>query len=120
MDLYDQDFLEELMALRRETWETNPSTEDNQFLSNDLSFDCFDHNSLGYLPNSSELPQSFNNDYTFCEIYGSLLDESSSSAPPQVMDSYYNYPLDNPFSIPPFLAQEDPGLLGEELQNLEL
>lgn len=130
MELYDQDFLDELMALRRETWETNPNTEENQFFSNGFSFDSFDQNSLGYLPNSSQVPQSYNNDYTFNEIYGSLLEESSSSAPPQVMDSYYNYSLDTPFNIPPcplpedfplsMMEEEDPGLLGEELQNMEL
>ncbi|XP_061351401.1 transcription factor bHLH93-like [Gastrolobium bilobum] len=129
MEFYDQDFLEELMALRRETWDTNPSNEENQFFSNGWSFDCFDQNSLAYLPNSScgqEVPQSYNNDYTFNEIYGSLLDESSA---PQIIDSYYNT-LDTTLSTPSFLAQEDypfsmmeeedPGLLGEELQNLEL
>ncbi|KAK7311726.1 hypothetical protein RJT34_10038 [Clitoria ternatea] len=128
MEFYDQDFLEELMSLRRETWDTNPSTEENHFFSNGWGgFDSFDQNSLPYLPNSScpqEIPQSYYNDYTtFNEIYSSLLDESSA---PQIMDSYYNT-LDTP---PPFLAQEDyplpmmeeedPGLLGEELQNLEL
>lgn len=130
MELYDHDFLEELMALRRETWDTNPSTEENQYLSNGWSFDCFDQNSLAFLPNAScgqEVPQSYNNDYTFNEIYGSLLDESSA---PQILDSYYSSTLDTPLNTPPFLAQEDfplsmmeeedPGLLGEELQNLEL
>ncbi|KAL2340042.1 hypothetical protein Fmac_007982 [Flemingia macrophylla] len=127
MELYDHDFLEELMTLRRETWDTNPSTEENQFFSNDWSFDSFDQNSLPYLPNSScgqEVPQSYN-DYPFNEIYGSLLDEPS----PQIIDSYYST-LDTPLDTPPFLGQEDyplsmmeeedPGLLGEELKNLEL
>ena len=130
MELYDHDFLEELMALRRETWETNLSTEENQFFSNGWSsFDCYDQNSLAFLPNSSfgqDVPQSYNNDYNFNEIYGSFLDEPS---PPQIMDSYYNT-LDTPLDTPPFVAQEDyplsmmeeedHGLLGEELQNLEL
>ncbi|TKY74484.1 Transcription factor bHLH93 [Spatholobus suberectus] len=128
MELYDQDFLEELMTLRRETWDTNPSTEENQFFPNGWSFDSFDQNSLPYLPNSScgqEVPQSYNNDYPFNEIYGSLLDESS----PQIIDSYYST-LDTPLNTSPFLGQddyplsmmeeEDPGFLGEELKNLEL
>jgi hypothetical protein len=136
MEFYDENFMEELMALRRETYEiTNPSQEENQFFSsttNSLSFDnCFDQNSLSYLPNSScsqQLPQSYiNNDHysnTFNEIYGSLLDESST---PQIFDSYYNSTTDAPF-----ISQEDfplsmmgeeedhQSLLGEELQNLEL
>ncbi|NP_001242885.1 Transcription factor bHLH93-like [Glycine max] len=128
MEFYDQDFLEELMTLRRETWDTNPRTEENQFFDGG-SFDCFDQNSLPYLPNSScgqEVPQTYNNDYPFSEIYGCLLDESS----PQIMDSFYST-LDTPLNTPPFLGQEDypilsmmeeeeQGLLGEELKNLEL
>ncbi|KAJ1376223.1 Myc-type, basic helix-loop-helix [Sesbania bispinosa] len=140
MELYDHDFLEELMALRRETWDTNPITEENQFFSNGWSFDSFDQNSLGYIPNSScgqQVPQSYYNDCNnFNEIYGSLLldDSSASTSAPQIMDSYYNnsnsLDLDTPLNTPPFLAQEDlplsmmeeedPCLLGEELQNLEL
>ncbi|XP_019416219.1 PREDICTED: transcription factor bHLH93-like [Lupinus angustifolius] len=122
MELYDHDFLEELMALRRETWDTIPNTEENQLFSNSYSFD---QNSLPFLPNNTscgqEFPQSYNNDYnTFSEIYGSLLDEPS----------YYNT-FHIPHNTPPFLAQEDfplslmeevdnTCLLGEELQNLEL
>ncbi|ESW09663.1 hypothetical protein PHAVU_009G145800 [Phaseolus vulgaris] len=126
MEHCDQDFLEELMTLRRETWDTNPSTEENQFFCNGWSsFDCFDQNSLPYLPNSSssqQVPQSYNEYYPFNEIYGSLLDETS----PQIIDSYYSTlqtPLntlgqeDYPLSI---MEEEDPGMLGEELKNLEL
>lgn len=138
MEFYDENFMEELMALRRETYETNPSQEENyQFLSsshnnNNLSFDSFDQNSFSYLPNSSciqQVPQSFNDineySYTFNEIDGSLLlDESSTT--PQILDSYYNSTLlDAPFisqeDFPlSMIAEEDPCLLGEELQNLEL
>jgi hypothetical protein len=136
MEFYDENFMEELMALRRETYEiTNPSQEENQFFSstttNSLSFDnCFDQNSLSYLPNSScsqQLPQSYiNNDHysnTFNEIYGSLLDESST---PQIFDSYYNSTTDAPFisqedfPLSMMGEEEDQSLLGEELQNLEL
>ncbi|KAE9609101.1 hypothetical protein Lal_00020265 [Lupinus albus] len=129
MELYDHDLLEELMALRRETWDSIPSTEENQLFSNGYSFD---QNSLPFLPNNTscgqEFPPSYNNDYnTFSEIYGSLLDEPSA---PQVLDSYYNT-FHIPHNTPPFLAQEDfplslmeeednTGLLGEELQNLDL
>ncbi|XP_061359372.1 transcription factor bHLH93-like [Gastrolobium bilobum] len=129
MELYDHDFLEELLALRRETWDTNPSSEENQHFSNGWSFDCLDQNSHAFLPNSStcqEVPQSYNNDYSFNEIYSSLLDESYAA---QFTDSSYNT-LHTPLNTPPFLAQEDnplsmmededPGLLGEELHNLNL
>ncbi|KAE9587080.1 putative transcription factor bHLH family [Lupinus albus] len=123
MELYDNDFLEELMALRRETWDANLSTEENQFFSNGYSFD---QNSSLFLPNNTfcgqEFPQSYNNEYnyTFNEINGSLLNEPSAL---QNLDSYHD--------TPPFLGQEDFSFsmiegedntcfLGEELQNLEL
>ncbi|KAH1198371.1 hypothetical protein GmHk_18G051970 [Glycine max] len=82
--------------------DTNPRTEENQFF-NGWSFDCFDQNSVPYLPNSScgqKVPQTYNNDYPFSEIYGSLLDESS----PQIMDSFYST-LDTPLNTPPFLSK---------------
>lgn len=133
MEFYDGDFIEELMALRRETYEiTNPCHEENQFFSStsNLSFDnCFDQSSLPYLPNSScsqQVPQSYNNNdhysNTFNEIYGSLLDESST---PQILGSYYNNSIDTPFisqeDFPlSMMGEEDQSLLDEELQNLEL
>ncbi|XP_027333376.1 transcription factor bHLH93-like [Abrus precatorius] len=129
MELYDHDFLEELMSLRRETWDTNPCLEENHVFSNGLSFDCYNQNSSTFLPNSSscqEVPQSYNNDYAFNEIYSSLLDDFSA---PQILDSSYNT-LDTPLSNFAFIAQEDypmsmmmeedPGLLGEELHSLDL
>ncbi|KAE9603810.1 hypothetical protein Lal_00002138 [Lupinus albus] len=133
MELYDHDFLEELMTLRRETCHTNPSTEENHFLSNDYSFDCFDQSSLPFLQNNTfcgqEFPLSYNNDYnTINEIYGSLLEEPSA---PQVLDSYYGTLDAPPLNTSPFLAQEDFSLpmieeedntclLDEKVQNLEL
>ncbi|KAK7301070.1 hypothetical protein RJT34_11929 [Clitoria ternatea] len=132
MEFYDHDFLEELMALRRETMVTNPCSEENQLFSNAWSFECFDQNSLPFLPNPSfscqEVPQTYNNDYTFNEIYSSLLDEFS--APKMIDSSSHNTTLDTPLNTPPFLAQEDyplsmmeeedPGFLGEELYSLDL
>lgn len=122
------------MALRRETYEiTNPCQEENQFFSStsNLSFDnCFDQNSLPYLSNSSctqQVPQSYNNNdhysNTFNEIYGSLLDESST--PPQILGSCYNNSIDTPFisqeDFPlSMMGEEDQCLLDDELQNLEL
>ncbi|XP_019438466.1 PREDICTED: transcription factor bHLH93-like isoform X3 [Lupinus angustifolius] len=132
MEFYDNDFLEELMALRRETFNTNPSIEENEFFSNGYSFDCFEQNSSTFLLNNTlcgqEFPQSYNNEYnTFNEINGSLLDEPSAF---QILDSYHNT-LDTPLNTTSFLGQEDFSFsmiegedntcfLGEELQNLEL
>ncbi|CAJ1970549.1 unnamed protein product [Sphenostylis stenocarpa] len=127
MELYDHDFLEESMALRREPWDTNPCSQENQFSS--YSFDCLDQNYQALPPNSfsfQEAPQSYNNDYTFNEIYSYLLDEFSA---PQIVDSAYNT-LDTSHNTPPFVGHEDyplsmmededPGLLGEELHSLDL
>ncbi|KAG4963785.1 hypothetical protein AAZX31_14G170300 [Glycine max] len=132
MELHDHDFLEELMSLRRETWDTNPCSQENQLFSNGWSFDCFDQNyHQAFPPNSfscQQVPQSYNHDYTYNEIYSSLLHEFSA---PQVIDSSSYNTLDStPHNTPPFLAQEDyplsmmeeedPGFLGEELQCLDL
>ncbi|KAK7385430.1 hypothetical protein VNO78_31148 [Psophocarpus tetragonolobus] len=131
MELHDHDFLEELMTLRRETWDTNPCSQENQFFSSGWSFDSFNQNYQAFPPNSffcQEVPQSYNNDYTYNEIYSSLLDEFSA---PQIIDSSSYNTLDTtPHNTPPFLAQEDyplsmmeeedPVLLGEELHCLDL
>ncbi|KAJ7965855.1 Transcription factor bHLH93 [Quillaja saponaria] len=128
MELYEDDFLEELLALRRETWETIP-TEMTELFSNGYSFDCFDQNPSAILPNSScqQVSQTFYNaDYPFNEVYAPLLEDFSAT---QIADSSYNNP-DTPLNTPPFLSQEnyclslmeeeDPSLLGDELNNLDL
>jgi len=129
MELYDNDFLEESMGLRREPWDTNPCSQENQLFSNAWGFDCFDQNQA--FPSNSfsfqEVPQSYNFDYAFNEIYSSLFDEFSA---PQIVDSSYNT-LEASHSIPSFVPhedfplslmeeEEDPGLLGEELHCLDL
>ncbi|KAI9106539.1 hypothetical protein K1719_022067 [Acacia pycnantha] len=119
MEVSEHDFLEELVALRREAWDTIPSTdEENQFFFpnnayNNSSLDCFDPNSLAFLPNSfsdQQVPQRYNNNNSsFNEIYNSLLDEFST---PQIIDSsppYYTT-VDTTYSslsTPPFLVQEE-------------
>ncbi|RZC26124.1 transcription factor bHLH93-like [Glycine soja] len=129
MELQDHDFLEELMSLRRETWDTNPCSQENQLFSNGWSFDCFEDQNYhqAFPPNSfscQQVPQSYNNKgYNYNEIYSSLLHEFSA---PQVIDSSSYNTLDTS----PFLAQEDyplsmmeeedPGFLGEELHCLDL
>ncbi|KAI4316045.1 hypothetical protein L6164_024062 [Bauhinia variegata] len=129
MELYEHDFLEELLALGRETWDTIPTEANQLFSSNHWSFDCSDQNSVAFLPDSScqEVPQSYNN-YAFNEIYASLLNEFSA---PQIIDSSSYNTHDTPLlDTPPFLAPEDYPLSmmeeedlvfhGEELQSLDL
>ncbi|KAK7275870.1 hypothetical protein RIF29_16996 [Crotalaria pallida] len=131
MEIYNHDFLEEILI--RETWDTNPSSLENQLFSNGWSsFDySLDQNSSHvFLPNSScfqEVPQSYNNDYTFNEIYSSsLIDEFSI---PHIIDPSYNNTLDTPPFVTqedyyplPMMEEEDPAglLIGNELHNLEL
>ncbi|XP_028802226.1 transcription factor bHLH93-like [Neltuma alba] len=128
MELCEHDhFLEELLAVRRETLDTIPS-ESNQFFSNGWGFDCFNQNSLPFLPNSScqEIPQSYhNNNFAFNEIYSSLLDEFSVPQNVDSSSSSYNV-LDTPimgqedYRLSMMEDLEDPGLLGDELQSLDL
>ncbi|XP_054789018.1 transcription factor bHLH93-like isoform X2 [Prosopis cineraria] len=127
MELCEHDhFLEELLAVRRETWDAIPS-ESNQLFSNGWGFDGFDQNSLPFLPNSScqEIPQSYPNNYAFNEIYSSLLDEFSAPQNVDSSSSSYNV-LDTPVlgqeDYPLSMMEEldDPGLLGDELQSLDL
>ncbi|XP_054799005.1 transcription factor bHLH93-like [Prosopis cineraria] len=135
MEVFEHDFLEELLALRREAWETIPSpNEENQLFLPDAhnSLDCFDPNSLALLPNSfsdQQVPQSYNYYSSFNEIYNSLLDEFST---PQIIGSspYTTLDTNSSLSTPPFLVQEEhnplssmmeeEGLFGEELQSLDL
>ncbi|XP_028777686.1 transcription factor bHLH93-like [Neltuma alba] len=136
MEVSGYDFLEELLALRREAWDTIPSpNEENRFFfpSAYNSLDCFDPNSFAFLPNSfsdQQLPQNYNNHSTFNEIYSSLLDEFSA---PQIIDSSPPYTtLDTTTSLSPpsFPVQEEnnpfssmmeeEGLFGEEFQSLDL
>ncbi|MED6188101.1 hypothetical protein PIB30_082815 [Stylosanthes scabra] len=130
MELYyddnDHDFLQELMALRRETLETN-TNNNNHFFSNNggcssSTFDCYyyDQNSLSFPPNSSSYHEDLSllphddqiiyndNNNIFSEIYDDslLFDEQS---PPLIMDhqqQHSSYTSSN-LDTPPFLAQED-------------
>ncbi|BFG19527.1 bHLH transcription factor [Prunus yedoensis var. nudiflora] len=142
MELSEHSFLEELLALRRDsTWETIP-TEMNEFLSSSGSwgnFDYLDQNPPTFFPNSSctqEFSPPFepnlsncynNNNSTFSEAYYPLgfgAGEDGLSAQQQLTDSSYNtldtppFPVqeDNPWSM---LEEEELGLLGDEIHNLE-
>ncbi|KAJ4967079.1 hypothetical protein NE237_018928 [Protea cynaroides] len=44
MEFSEQGFLEEILALRREPWESLPATGMNEFFSNGWSLDCLDEN----------------------------------------------------------------------------
>lgn len=127
MEFSEHSFLEELLALRRDTWETIP-TEMNQIFSagSNWSYDCFDENPATFLPNSfceglsAPIEQDFN--YNFNEVYCPLAEEFSA---PQVTDSSMNTLDTPPFPIQEeiplsMMEDEEPNTLAEDFQNLEM
>lgn len=137
MELNEHGFLEELLALRRESnWETNNiPTEMDELFSNVWGFDYYDQNLVSSSINPSSSccqdfspplePQNFNSGYSFSEVYCPLGNEFSV---PQFTDSSnYNNTLDDntatftiqedyPLSM---LEEEELGILGDEIHNLE-
>ncbi|XP_022772266.1 transcription factor bHLH93-like [Durio zibethinus] len=125
--IYEQGFLEELLAFRRDSWDTIP-TEMNEIFSSGWNFDCFDieNPAASFVPNSfcQQLSVPFEQDfnYNFNEVYCSLGDEFSVL---QVTDS-----SNNTFDTPPFPVQEDyslnmveedeSGFLVDELHKLDV
>ncbi|KAK8552100.1 hypothetical protein V6N13_120525 [Hibiscus sabdariffa] len=106
MEINEQGFLEELLALRRDNWDTVP-TEMSAIFSNDFNFDCFDNAAAaaGFLPDSfsQEFSLPFDQDlsFNFNEVYGGPFLDGFSPAP-QVTDT-----SNNTFDTPPFPVQED-------------
>ncbi|XP_021284667.1 transcription factor bHLH93-like [Herrania umbratica] len=125
MEFNEQSFLEELLALRRDSWDTIP-TEMNEIFSSGWNFDCFDENPASFLPNSfcQEFSVPFEQDfnYNFNEVHCPFGDEFSAA---QVTDS-----SNNTFDTPPFPVQEDyslniveegeSGFLADKLHKLDV
>ncbi|PON59641.1 Basic helix-loop-helix transcription factor [Parasponia andersonii] len=148
MELNEHGFLEELLALRRDTWEAIPTEMNELFSNTELGLDYyFDQNPSTIFPNSCssqemispQLEQSFNynnnhhhNNYSFNEFYYPL---SSELLAPQFTstDSSYNTttttattqldtptfnPIQEDFSLTR-LEEEELGILGDEIHILE-
>ncbi|KAK0577599.1 hypothetical protein LWI29_035635 [Acer saccharum] len=135
----EQGFLEELLALRKETWDTNVPTEMTQmselFSGGNWSYDCFGENPETFFPNSlyegfsAPLEQHDFNSYNnnFNEVYCPFGEEFSSAAP-QLTDSSMNTLIDTPpFQIqeefPLYMMEDDQeptNLLADDFQNLEM
>ncbi|KAE8731297.1 Transcription factor bHLH93 [Hibiscus syriacus] len=105
MEINEQGFLEELLALRRENWDTNPTEMSEIFSNGSWNFDCFDDHrppSSSFLPScfSHELPLPFHQDfsYNFNEIYCPFVDEFATDS------------SNNTFDTPPFPVREDHSL----------
>ncbi|KDP41527.1 hypothetical protein JCGZ_15934 [Jatropha curcas] len=139
MEINEHGFLEELLSLRRDCWETTPSfpTEMSELFSSGWNFDYyFDDNNLNTSTTAVTLPQnSFNeefsspteqdfNNYYFNEVSCPFIDEFSTTqqftdefSAPQFTDSSYNT-----LDTPPFHVQEDttPMSMMEDDQDLGL
>lgn len=129
MEISEQDFfLEELSALRRETWEAIHTDMDGSFSGN-WSYGCNDQNPATVLPNSyyhqassTPLEQDFNFNFNFnCNFNGVYCPFGDELSATQLTDSSMNT-----LDTPPFPIQEDFPLstMDDELvgnfQNLEM
>ena len=115
MEVNEHGFLEELLALRGDPWETIPTgiTGMNEFFSNGWGFD---ENPVTFLPNSSleafsgPIEPGFG--YSFNETYSLFGDEFSTL---QVTDSSYTKKDTPPF---PMMEEEEPAVHpGGDLHN---
>ncbi|GMI77350.1 hypothetical protein HRI_001404300 [Hibiscus trionum] len=122
MEMNEGGLVEELLALRRDNWDTFP-TQMNENFSDGWSFGCFDDNpSATFLPNTFSPLMPFEQHLSCNEVYGPFVDEFSA---PQVTDS-----SNNTFDTPPFpvqedysfnlLEEEDSGFLVDELHKLDV
>ncbi|CAK7347312.1 unnamed protein product [Dovyalis caffra] len=141
MEINGHDFLEELIALSRESWQSTPNfpTEMNELFSGSFNHDCFEElpatlPQTSFCPEgliSSPLKQDFSN-YYLNEVFCPFGDEYSApqftdefSSAPQFTDSSYNtldtptFPVqeDTPMSM---MEDEELGLLANDQQNLQM
>ncbi|KAK7842231.1 transcription factor bHLH93 [Quercus suber] len=121
MELNENVFLEELLALRRDTFETVP-TEMNELFNSGWSFDYFDQNpSAIVFPNSCYEQNLDSTSYTFNEVYCPYGNEFSA---PQLTDSSLTTLDTPPFPVqedyPLSMMEEELGILGDEIHNLEV
>ncbi|KAJ9166430.1 hypothetical protein P3X46_021188 [Hevea brasiliensis] len=137
---YQHGYIEELLALRRDAWETIPSfpTEMGELFSNGWNLDCFDDNPAATLPPisfhqgfSSPLKQDFNN-YYLNEVSCPFGNEFSTPpftdefSAPQITDSSYNtldmpsFPVQEDTPMSTMEDDHDMGLLPNHAQSMEM
>ncbi|KAE8657021.1 Transcription factor bHLH93 [Hibiscus syriacus] len=115
MEMNEQGFLEELLGLRRDNWDTVP-TEMNAIFSNDINFDCFD-DAAGFLPDSFSQDLSFN----FNNVYDVPFGDEFCAAP-QLTDTSNNtfdttpFPIQDCFNM---VEETESGFLVHELHMLD-
>ncbi|XP_043708367.1 transcription factor bHLH93-like isoform X2 [Telopea speciosissima] len=128
MELNEQGFLEELLALKRETWERLPATGTgmNELFTNGCSLNCFDDQNPGMIgPNSSpcggfamSTEPSFDSSFNY-ETYYPFGDGFPQLLPDMGLSSYEKQEYDTmPF---PASQEECPSAVmeNEELRELE-
>ncbi|KAK8705551.1 hypothetical protein V6N13_049151 [Hibiscus sabdariffa] len=116
MEISEEGLPEELLAPRRQNWDSNPTEMSEIFSNGSWNFDDHQPPSPTFLPSSSsqELSLPFHQDfsYSFNEIYCPFLDEFAS----QVTDSSNNI-----FDTPRFPVQEDYSLtMVDKLHKLDV
>ncbi|KAF5188436.1 Transcription factor bhlh [Thalictrum thalictroides] len=123
MELNEHGFLEELLSLRRDNWETFPNGMSDQFFSNGWSLDCFNENQSGILPNLSlesgfdvSIEPSFN-----CSMNNDVYYpyENNGLLVPAEMNSSYHQKRDTHTPTPThtFTTQDDIPLLMEDEEH---
>nr|WIE96098.1 basic helix-loop-helix transcription factor [Loropetalum chinense var. rubrum] len=126
MELSQHGFLEELLSLRRDTWNTFPTGLNELFPSGSSSFDCFDESSSLNLASASNIPSSlagfssatepsFNIECPFNELEAYPFVETFTvpSAHDQFHSSYNNNDTALPF---PLKDQDYPSVVEDEDQ----
>ncbi|KAF5739807.1 Beta HLH protein 93 [Tripterygium wilfordii] len=116
MEFNEHGFLEELLALRRESWDTNIPTQMNELFSSDFNLNNFEENPDVIFANS------------FCEGFSAPIDHHQYSnfnnevyefSAPQFTESSYNtapFPVQEEYSLS---MLEDEGLFGDDIQNMQ-
>ncbi|KAI8004704.1 Transcription factor bHLH93 [Camellia lanceoleosa] len=124
MEYNENGFLEELLALRNDSWEpTIPKGTMSEFSNNVWSSDCFNETLVSNPPNSSfhqdfSLPLDQTLNYSLSEFYCPIRDEFSSNTnldtPPP------SFPTQEDYSLPIIGDDEEPNLIGNAFQSLDL
>ncbi|XP_043712501.1 transcription factor bHLH93-like isoform X2 [Telopea speciosissima] len=128
MELNEQGFLEELLSLRRETWEGLPATGMNEFLANGWSLDCFNENPGMVGPDSSscggftmsKVPSLDEVYYPFGDEFSQLLPDMDSSSCEKRGYGTLPFPNSQKECPSPLMEEEEPSeTLWKKLRNLE-
>ncbi|XP_058069523.1 transcription factor bHLH13-like isoform X2 [Magnolia sinica] len=123
MEVDELGFLQELLALKRETWESFPTGRNEFFFTNEESFDCFKENPSLIFPYSSNEGLSTSNEPAFCypsnQVYLPLDDEFSANEIDSSAKKHNTMPFPIQEDCPLVTESAGLGLLGNNLHNSE-